>query len=171
MALSIDDPAGAALEAAAVDVRAAFDPRWAEGDAGRLEEAAARAGALERAALAAGAAVARRRRVGLDAAPERIDAAVDAAGSEWRFWDAATQTYLLVEADRDGGPARLGPGLSGGRAAADTRAALDRLRASLRFAPGSGGPDRFDPASFQDRRRALPPPAHAPRAREPTGAE
>ena len=171
LALAIDDPAGAGVEAAAVDVRTALGPRWADGDAGRLDEVAARARALERAALAARAAVAGRTRVGFDATSERIDAAVGAAGAEWRFWDAATQTYLLMEADRDGGPARLGPSLSGGRAAADTRAALDGLRASLRFVPGSGGPDRFDPASFQHRRRALPAPAHAPHAREPTGAE
>lgn len=171
MALSIDDPAGAAVEAAAVDVREGFGPRWAEGDPDRLGEVVARARALERAALAAGAAVARRPRMELDTSGPRIDAAVGAAAPEWRFWDAATQTYLLMEADRDGGPARLGPGLTGGRAATDTRAALDRLRASLRFAPGSGGPDRFDPAAFQDGRRALTAPARAPHGLEPTAKE
>jgi len=88
----------------------------------------------------------------------RLDAAVASAPSEWRFWDAATQTYLLMEAAGDGGPARIGRWPSPGyeRPVSATRATLDELRASLRFKPGAGGPDGFDPAVFNRNRAAVP---------------
>lgn len=156
VAVAIDDPSARTVGTAAADLRTSFGAGWADGDVARLERVADRAVALERAAVAAAAAIAARQTVVLDAAPDRIDATVAADPPEWRFWDAAAQTFLLMEASRDGGPARLGVTLSGGRAEATTRAALDELRGSLRFPPGSGGPDRFDPVGFNRDRRAVP---------------
>ena len=156
LGLAIDESAARSVGPAAADVRVAFGAGWADGDLARLEAVAARAAALERAAVAAAAALASQETIVLDAAPTRIDKLIATDRPEWRFWDAATQTYLLMEAADDGGPARLGPNRSGGRATTNTRAALDDLRASLRFPPGSGGPDRFDPVAFERDRRAVP---------------
>ncbi len=156
VALAIDDPAARSVGPAAAELRAVFGTRWADADAERLERVAAKAAALEHAAVATAAAIAAQETVVLDAQRDRIDATVAADGAEWRFWDAAAQVYLLMEAADDGGPARLGATLSGGRAQEHTRDTLDALRASLRFPPGSGGPDRFDPVIFDRDRRAVP---------------
>lgn len=156
VALAIDDPATAALGAAAADVRGAFGATWSDGDRATLDRVAARAAALEQTANAAARRIASQPVVVLDAPPDAIDGTIAGNRPEWRFWDAAAQIYLLMEATRDGGPARVGPNLSGGRAAANTRGALDELRASLRFPPGAGGPDRFEPVAFERDRRAVP---------------
>ncbi|MFM8953025.1 MAG: multiheme c-type cytochrome [Planctomycetaceae bacterium] len=161
VALAIDTPATDALGPAADDVRGAFGAAWADGDRATLDRAtldraAARAAALEQAANAAARVIASQPTIVLDAPPDAIDATIAADRPQWRFWDAAAQTYLLMEATRDGGPARLGPNLSGGGAAANTRTALDELRASLRFPPGTGGPDRFEPVAFEHDRHAVP---------------
>jgi hypothetical protein len=158
LSTAIDEPVLAEVGAAATDLRDLFAPDWSAGDRQRLDRAIARAGRLAEAAEAAAAAIETRPTVVLDASHDRLDAAVASAPSDWRFWDAATQTYLLMEAAGDGGPARLGRWSYSGyeRPVSSTRAALDDMRASLRFKPGSGGPDGFDPAGFTRDRRAVP---------------
>jgi len=158
LATAIDEPAAEEVGSAATDLRDVFAPDWSAGDRERLDHALARARRLEQAAEAAAAAIEAHPTITVDASHRRLDAAVASAPSEWRFWDAATQTYLLMEAAGDGGPARLGrwpyPGYE--RPVSTTRAALDDMRTSLRFKPGSGGPDGFDPAAFNRDRRAVP---------------
>ncbi|MFM9057623.1 MAG: multiheme c-type cytochrome [Planctomycetaceae bacterium] len=154
LAAAVDDPAVAAVEPAATELRAAFDPAWAVAGRDRLERTRALARALEVAADDASRALAARGRIVLEASPDRLDAAVAADRPGWRTWDAAAQTYLLIDAALDGGPARLGLWHTS-PPPTDTRAALDHLRAGLRFPPGAGGPDGFDPARFQRDRAGI----------------
>jgi len=158
LATAVEDAAAADVGSAAADLRDLFTPNWSAGDSERLERAIERARRLEKAAESAAAAIAARRSTKLDASHDRLDSAVAVAPPEWRFWDAATQTYLLMEAAGDGGPARIGRWPSPGyeRPVSATRATLDELRASLRFKPGAGGPDGFDPAVFNRNRAAVP---------------
>jgi hypothetical protein len=148
LAASTGDPSAVATSRAAEDFRAVFDRGWAAADRDRLESVIARARALERAAAAAAGVLTVQERIVLDASRERLDTTVAADPAGWRFWDAAAQTSLLMDSALDGGPARLGL-WHAAEPPDDTRAALDALRASLRFPPGAGGPDGFDPARFQ----------------------
>lgn len=154
LAASTGDPSAVATSRAAEDLRAVFDRGWAVADRDRLDSVIVRTRALERAAAAAAGVMTAQERIVLDASRERLDATVAADPAGWRFWDAAAQTALLMESALDGGPARLGL-WHAAKPPDDTRAALDALRASLRFPPGAGGPDGFDPARFQ-RDRAGP---------------
>lgn len=133
------DPATAAVGDAAADVRDAFGPRWAAADRDQLARVIVSARALETAAAAASQAVSSRRVVVLDASAERLDALVAAEPEAWRFWDAAAQTCLLIEA---ASPPQPSP-------------AVRELRLGLRFLPGVGGPDGFDPEAFERARRAV----------------
>lgn len=162
LAASMDDAAAVSTIREAEELAAVFETGWTVADRNRLERVIAHARSLERAAAAASHATASRKRIMLDVSPERLDAAVAADRAAWRFWDAAAQTVLLMESGSDGGPARLG--LWHGAEPPDaTRAALDALRAGLRFPPGAGGPDGFDPARFQlDRRLPGDPPVTPP---------
>jgi hypothetical protein len=157
LALGIDDPATTSVARAAVDLRSTFEPHWTASDREQLNLVIARARALERAADVAAHGIEARPTIVLDVSPERLDAFVARDRPESRFWDSAAQTYLLIEAAADGGPARIGLWPSPGRSlpVSPTREALDSLRGSLRFPPGSGGPDRFDPAVFDHDRRAI----------------
>mgnify|MGYP006266238459 CR=1 FL=1 len=139
----------------AADLRAVFDRGWATANRDRLHDVIVRARALERAAAAASGDLAARERIWLDASDGRLDATVAADPAEWRFWDAAAQTALLMDSALDGGPARLGL-WHAAEPPDETRAALDVLRAGLRFPPGEGGPDGFDPAEFQRDRAMVP---------------
>jgi carbon-monoxide dehydrogenase large subunit len=98
--------------------------------------------------------LAARERVVLDASHQRLDALLAAAPPEWRFWDAAVQTLLLIEA---AGGGRTTEGRH--TVPADTRAAIDALRESLRFPPGADSPRRFDPVRFNLDRSAVPLPS------------
>lgn len=154
LAAAVDDPAVAAVGPAAAELRAVFDPAWATADHDRLERSRGLARALEVAAEDASQTLTSRGRIVLNAANEHLDAVVAANRPGWRTWDAAAQTYLLMDAARDGGPARLGLWHSA-PPPSTTRAALDDLRASLRFPPAAGGPDGFDPARFQRDRAGI----------------
>jgi hypothetical protein len=166
LAASTDDAAAVSTRREAEELAAVFETGWAIADRDRLDRVIARARAVERAAAAASRALATQKRIVLDASGERLDAVVAADRAAWRFWDAAAQTALLMDSAIDGGPAR--PGLWRGAESPDaTRAALDALRASLRFPPGAGGPDGFDPARFE-RDRAIGG-AHA-EGRQPPGS-
>jgi hypothetical protein len=148
LATATNDPTTKDVASAADALRAAIDPAWAAADRERLERTRVLARRLEATAAAASGTLAARDHVTLDASPERLDAAVAADPPGWRTWDAAVQTYLLMDSALDGGPARLGL-WHGQIAPADSRTALDELRASLRYPAGAGGPDGFDPARFQ----------------------
>ena len=148
LAAAVDDPSVAAVGPAAKELRAAFEPGWAAAGHDRLERTRALARALEITAEDATRALEARGTIVLEAAPRRLDAVIAADRAGWRTWDAAAQTYLLMDAALDGGPAHLGLWHSASPPT-DTRAALDELRASLRFPPGAGGPDGFDPARFE----------------------
>lgn len=154
LAAAVDDPAVAAVGPAAAEVRTVFDPAWASAGHDRLERTRGLARGLEVAAEGASRALVARGRIVLDATDEHLDAEVAADRPGWRTWDAAAQTYLLMDAARDGGPARLGLWHSAPPPTA-TRAALDGLRASLRFPKAVGGPDGFDPARFQRDRAGI----------------
>lgn len=162
LALAVDDPAAAAVDPAATAVRDLFGRGWSAGDRETLAQVIARADELARAADLASRAVTNRHVVVLDADAERLDTVVAGDRAAWRHWDAAAQTFLFLDSAADGGPARIGLWHHAEPTTA-TRTALDDLRASLRFAPGMGGPDAFDPARFQRDRAALPqrPPAGA----------
>lgn len=151
LAMALDDPGVAAVDPAATAVHDLFGRGWSAGDPDRLAQVIAQAQALERAAAAAGRSLAARDTVALDAAPARVEPLVALNHGDWRTWDSATQTYLLMDSALDGGPARLGV-WGDVVPASDARAALDGLRAGLRFPPGAGGPDGFDPARFQRER-------------------
>ncbi len=158
LAVGIDDPATASVGRAAVELRSTFEPHWTASDREQMNLIMARAKALEKAAVMAARAIAARQTIVLDASPKRLDAVVAPDRPDSRFWDSAAQTYLLMEAVADGGPAHIGlwPGRTMSRGVSPARESLDAIRASLRFAPGSGGPDRFDPAVFERDRRAIP---------------
>lgn len=155
LAAAVDDPTTAAVGRSAADLRAVFEPDWAACNRRRVEQVITRAQALTRTAHSASRALAAMQNVSLDASPRRLDA-VDRPDS--RFWDSAAQTYLLMEAAMDGGSAPVGTWVTPSRSepVSATREALDGLRASLRFPPGSGGPDRFDPLTFERDRLAVP---------------
>lgn len=155
LAASTDGRSAAATAAAVEELRMAFEAGWAAADRERLEEVITRARAVEFAATQAAAELAASKSIALDASQERLDTMVAADPPGWRFWDAAAQTYLLLDATADGGPARLGVWPEA-PPRGDTRAAIDELRAGLRFSPGAGGPDGFDAAAFQRDRAAVP---------------
>jgi hypothetical protein len=154
LAASTDDRAVTASALATEELRVVFEAGWAAADRDRLERVIARARAVEFAALQAADALAASETIVLDASQERLDAVVAADRPGWRFWDAAAQTYLLMDAAA-GGPAPLGS-WHGVQPRSDTRTSLDELRAGLRFHSGVGGPDGFDPAAFQRDRAAVP---------------
>jgi hypothetical protein len=139
---------------AAVDVRRVFEPDWSVADTERLDRVLLEARGLSRAARASARELAARERVVLDASHQRLDALLAAAPPEWRFWDAAVQTLLLIEA---AGGGRTTEGRH--TVPADTRAAIDALRESLRFPPGADSPRRFDPVRFNLDRSAVPLPS------------
>ena len=130
LSAAVAEPAVARVGPAAADLRDALRPAWSSADQAQLIRVITRAELLEQAADAAARGIAAQRLVTLDASPERLDTLVFANRPEWRSWDAAAQTYLLMEA-------AAAPSARG-------RAALDSLRNGLRFPPGAGGPDRFD---------------------------
>ncbi len=158
LAAAVNEPTTASVSRSAEELRSVFEPAWTACDRERLERILARAQALEQAADSAARGLEAQGTIVLDASPKRLDRIVAASRTESRFWDSAAQTYLLMEAGIDGGPARLGtwpsPGWS--EPVSPTREALDSLRASLRFPPGSGGPDRFDPTVFERDRLDVP---------------
>jgi hypothetical protein len=138
LSVAVADPATAAASARAADLRDAFGNRWAASDREHLARVAMRARALEAAAFAASREIAAHRVVVLDASAERLDGLVAAEPDAWRFWDAAAQTCLLLEAAAQPSPS----------------ATVRELRVDLRFPPGIAGPDRFDPEAFEQARRA-----------------
>jgi hypothetical protein len=155
---ALDPPAGGGVATAADALVNTLRPRWAATDPERLEAIAEGADALEREAERTAREIEGRPRVVLDGSRGRLDALVAGDPPEWRFWDAAVQSVLLVEAAREGGPARRGVWPLPDRLApaSETRRSLDALRRSLRFPEDAGGPDGFDPAAFQDDLQRLP---------------
>ncbi|MFM8633415.1 MAG: multiheme c-type cytochrome [Planctomycetia bacterium] len=144
----------------AVDVRRVLEADWSVADRARLERMLLEARGLQRAALQAGREIETRDHVVLHLSQRKLDALVANAPPEWRFWDAAVQTLLAMEA-AEGGAARLGVRGSdrAGGAAGDTRRALDELRESLRFPPGADTPEGFSPVRFNRDRVAVPFPS------------
>jgi hypothetical protein len=144
----------------AVDVRRVLEADWSVADRARLERVLLEARGLQRAAWQAARDLETRERVVLHLSQPKLDALVANVPPEWRFWDAAVQTLLAMEA-AEGGPARLGVhretqvlGPAG-----DTRRALDELRESLRFPPGADTPEGFNPVRFNRDRVAVPFPS------------
>ncbi|MEI6240880.1 MAG: multiheme c-type cytochrome [Planctomycetia bacterium] len=143
-----------------VDIRRALEPDWSVADKERLDRVLLEARGLVRAARQAGQELESRDRIVLDVSHDRLDALVASAPPEWRFWDAAVQTLLVMEA-AGGGPARVGTWRSTTHqpATVDTRQALEELRDSLRFPPGTDSPQGFSPVRFNRDRVAVPLPA------------
>ncbi|MCE9629379.1 MAG: cytochrome c family protein [Planctomycetia bacterium] len=141
---------------AAVDIRKVFEPEWSVADQERLDRVLLEARGLARAAGASARELATRERIVLDASHHRLDALLADAPPEWRFWDAAVQTLLVIEAAGGGRAA----GSRQAAAPGQTRQAIEELRESLRFAPGVDSPRHFDPVRFNLDRAAVPLPAH-----------
>jgi hypothetical protein len=136
-----------------------LEPDWSVTDKERLDRVLLEARGLARAARQATQELESRDRIVLDVSHDRLDALVADAPPEWRFWDAAVQTLLVMEA-AGGGPARIGVWRSDQRqaATADTRQAIEELRDSLRFPPGADSPQGFSPVRFNRDRVAVPLP-------------
>lgn len=162
-AASPAEPERQGVGTAAADIRRVFEPDWHIADKERLDRVILEARGLARAARAAAHSRAEQDRIVLDASPETLDALLADAPPEWRFWDAAVQTLLVIEA------AGSGP-VTGGRnaaATAETRQALEELRESLRFPPGANSPRHFDPVRFNLERAAVPWPHNVQPRAEP----
>jgi hypothetical protein len=149
-------PGTRSVSASAVDVRRVLEADWSVADRARLERVLLEARGLQRAALLAGRELEARDRIVLDLSQRKLDAVVADAPPEWRFWDAAVQTLLAMEA-AGGGPAALGVRRADQDSA--TRRALDELRESLQFPPGADTPEDFNPVRFNRDRVAVPFPA------------
>jgi hypothetical protein len=157
-------PGTRSVGASVVDIRRALEPDWSVADKERLDRVLFEARGLALAARQASQELEARNRIVLDVSHDRLDALVTSAPPEWRFWDAAVQTLLVMEA-AGGGPARVGVSRSDQRqaATAETRRALEELRDSLRFPPGADSPQGFSPVRFNRDRAAVPlPPAVHP---------
>ena len=152
-------PGTRAVGASAVDIRRVLEPDWSVTDKERLDRVLLEARGLARAARQATRELESRDRIVLDVSHDRLDALVADAPPEWRFWDAAVQTLLVMEA-AGGGPARIGTWRSDQRqaATADTQQAIEELRDSLRFPPGADSPQGFSPVRFNRDRVAVPLP-------------
>lgn len=153
-------PGTRSVGASVVDIRRALEPDWSVADKERLDRVLLEARGLARAARRASQELEARDRIVLDVSHDRLDDLVTSAPPEWRFWDAAVQTLLVMEA-AGGGPARIGVWRSDQRqaATAETRRALEELRDSLRFPPGVDSPQGFSPVRFNRERAAVPLPA------------
>ena len=153
----------AELERSTIDVRRLLDTRWAAADRERLDRVLLEARGLAVAARRIADDIDGRPRVTIDASHDTLDAITAAHPAEWQTWDAAVQTYLAMEAGRQGGAATLGVWRGGRRTAiasatstSASRRPLDELRESLRFPPAADMPSPFDPRGFQQARRAVP---------------
>ena len=148
------------LERSAIDIQTLLDTQWAAADRERLSRVLLEARGLAAAARRGAADVDVRPLVVVDASHATLDAIAAAHPADWQTWDAAVQTYLALEAGREGGPATIGSWRTAGGPSATTasasRRSLDDLRASLRFPPDADTPGRFDPRSFQQARRGVP---------------
>jgi hypothetical protein len=152
-------PGTRSVGASLVDIRRAMEPDWSMADKERFERVLLEARGLARAARQASRELESRNHIALDVSHDRLDVLVASAAPEWRFWDAAVQTLLLMEAAH-GGTARSAARRPDQRAATpDTRQALDELRDSLRFPPGADSPHGFSPVRFNRDRAAVPLPA------------
>ena len=158
----IPDTTATALEQSTVDIRLLLDTQWAATDRERLNRLLLEASGLAFAARRSGAEIDARPRIVVDASHQTLDAIAAANPAEWQTWDAAVQTYLALEAGRQGGPATIGIWRNGGQgivstvSASEPRRSLDELRASLRFPPDVDTPGPFDLRSFQRARRLVP---------------
>ena len=160
-ATPIAGTAATELERSAVDIQTLLDTQWAVADRERLSRVLLEARGLAVAARRSAADINQRAPVAVDASHATLDAIIAAHPADWRTWDAAVQTYLAMEAGRQGGPATIGGGRSGHQPAvavsiSASRRSLDDLRASLRFPPAADTPGPFDPRSFQQARRGVP---------------
>ena len=150
------------LARSAVDIQTLLDTQWAAADRERLDRVLMEARGLAVAARRSVAEIHDRPRIAIDASHATLDAITAADPADWQTWDAAVQTYLAMEAGRQGGPATIGLWRSRGQRPAvavstsASRRSLDELRASLRFPPAADTPGPFDPRSFQQARRAVP---------------
>jgi len=150
------------LARSAVDIQTLLDTQWAAADRERLDRVLMEARGLAVAARRSAAEINDRPRIAIDASHATLDAITAADPADWQTWDAAVQTYLAMEAGRQGGPATIGLWRSRGQRPAvavstsASRRSLDELRASLRFPPAADTPGPFDPRSFQQARRAVP---------------
>ena len=154
-------PGTATVGTSVVDIRKVLEADWSVADRERLDRVILEARGLARSARQAAQALESRDRIVLDVSHDRLDALVANQPPEWRFWDAAVQTLLAMEA-AGGGPARIGVWQYDQRpaATAGTRQAIEELRDSLRFPPGSDSPQGFSPVRFNHDRVAVPlPPA------------
>ena len=152
------------LERSTLDIRRLLDSRWAAADRERLDRVLLEARGLSVAARRSAADINGWPRVAVDASHATLDAVTAAHPAEFQTWDAAVQTYLAMEAGRQGGAATLGI-WRGGRmpvsmttatSSSASRRSLDELRESLRFPPAADMPGPFDSRNFQRDRRAVP---------------
>jgi len=150
------------LARSAVDIQTLLDTQWAAADRERIDRVLMEARGLALAARRSAAEINDRPRIAIDASHATLDAITAADPAEWQTWDAAVQTYLAMEAGRQGGPATIGLWRGSSTRAAvavsasASRRSLDELRTSLRFPPAADTPGPFDPRSFQRARRAVP---------------
>ena len=152
---------GTTLERSAVDIQALLDTQWVVADRERLSRVLLEARGLAVAAHRGAADINGRPLVAVDASQATLDAITAAHPADWQTWDAAVQTYLAMEAGRQGGPATIGVWRSGQQPAvavstSASRRSLDDLRAGLRFPPATDTPGLFDPRRFQQARRGVP---------------
>jgi hypothetical protein len=146
------------LERSAVDIQTLLDTQWAAADRERLSRVLMEARGLAVAARRNAADISGRPLIAVDASHATLDAITAAHPADWQTWDAAVQTYLAMEAGRQGGPATIGVWRYPGRqpVVLEARHSLDGLRQSLRFPPAVDSPGPFDPQRFHDERRRVP---------------
>ena len=149
------------LERSAVDIQTLLDTQWAAADRERLSRVLMEARGLAVAARRNAADINGRTLIAVDASDATLDAITATHPADWETWDAAVQTYLAMEAGRQGGPATIGVWRSGHQPAvvvstSASRRSLDDLRASLRFPPAADTPGPFDHRNFQRARRGVP---------------
>ena len=146
------------LERSAVDIQTLLDNQWAAADRERLSRVLLEARGLAVAARRNAADMNGRPLIVVDASHATLDAMAAANPTDWQTWDAAVQTYLAMEAGRQGGPATIGVWGYPGRQPVVLEApySLDGLRQSLRFPPAVDSPGPFDPQRFHDARRRIP---------------
>ena len=146
----------AAVEENAIALRNLLAREWAGAEVEGLDRVRRQAGSLAAAAGRLSEQLSQAPRINLQGTPAAVETMVANSPREWQSWDSAVQTYLALEAARQGGPARLGS--AGCRLPQGSRSgpALDTLRHSLQLPDGSNTPRDFDPRRFHSLRSEVP---------------
>ena len=146
----------AGVEANVIALRVLLAADWAGAEVEGLDRVRRQAGSLAAAAGRLSEQLSQGPRINLQGTPAAVETMVANSPRDWQSWDSAVQTYLALEAARQGGPARLGS--AGCRLPQGSRSgpALDTLRRSLQLPDGSNTPRDFDPRRFHSLRSEVP---------------